>query len=125
MLEVMMRAELRHLSSPDVDPEQFQQDGPFGFLVMAFVGPNDGPGEESFDFMLCTPEWFASCMDRGIMPGRRNIFVKHYDYSELEDFVRDYCASCQGDGWGEVALKVARIAHWEFEDYDSRPRGLN
>lgn len=29
---------------------------------MAMIGPADGMGEESFESMLCTPDWFASKM---------------------------------------------------------------
>jgi Immunity protein 8 len=98
---------------------------PSGFSFRLLSAPSDGPGEESFDFMLCTPEWFASNMTDEIMWGRHYAFMKRYNYAELERRVRDYCASCQGESWNEVALKVARVGHWEFEDYDPRPRGLN
>jgi hypothetical protein len=26
-------------------------------------------------------------------------------------------ANCEGDTWQQVALKVGRLGHWEFEDY--------
>jgi len=30
------------------------------FYVEAFVGPNDGVGEERFGFTVCTPRWLAA-----------------------------------------------------------------
>lgn len=65
-----VRAKLRFLHSPDADPlERFAPNGAFGILVMAIVGPVDAPGEESFDFMLCTPDWLAAHMENDITLG--------------------------------------------------------
>jgi hypothetical protein len=116
-----IQAELRFLSSPDADPlEEFRPNGPFGILVQAIVGPRLAMGEESFDFIVCTPEWFAANRLpelKSIASGRNFIFVNQYNYFDLEGFVRNYCASCEGATWEDVAKKVARIGHWEFEDY--------
>ena len=84
---------------------------------MAMVGPADGPGEESFDFMLCTPDWFASEMKGNIAVGRHHVFIKRFNYSELRRFVEDYCATCSGTSWAEVGEKLGRLGKWEFEDY--------
>src|SRR5580698_6825215 len=56
-----IRAELRFLSATGVaDPlEAYHPEPPFGFCVLAIVGPLGAPGQESFDFMVCTPDWFA------------------------------------------------------------------
>jgi Immunity protein 8 len=99
-----IRATLRSLYSPDADPlENFLPDDPFGILVQAMIGPADGPGEESFDFMLCTPEWFGSNMKDDIAIGRHHLFVNEFSYTRLEKFVRDYCTRCDGSSWQEVA----------------------
>jgi hypothetical protein len=121
MATQLVRADLRFLSSPDADPlEEFHPNGPFGILVQAIVGPAGAHGEESFDFMLCTPEWFASDRlpnSKSIALGRYFIFVREFNYAALKDYVRGYCASCEGDTWTEVAEKIARFGHSEFEDY--------
>jgi hypothetical protein len=59
-----VKGELRGLYSPDIpetDLESFRpEDGDnFALLVTAFVGPSDAPGEEMFDFVVCTPRWLA------------------------------------------------------------------
>ena len=115
-----VRAELKRLHSPDVlDLERFKPETPFGILIQAMTGPAGGEGEESFDFILCTPEWFADHMSKDIVSGRHHVFVKRYDYPALESFVRGFCASCRGDSWSAVAEKLGRIGKWEFEDYKS------
>ena len=100
---------------------------------MALVGPDEGEGAESFQFTLCTPEWFADNISRyygsvrdpfslgiGEIPivlGRHFLFVQKYDFGVLEKYVRGYCLSCEGPDWGTVGEKVGRLALWEFEDY--------
>jgi hypothetical protein len=99
------RAALRFLHSTDADPlRDFLPDGPFGIPVQAMIGPANGPGAESFEFMLCTPEWFGSNMKDDIALGRHYLFVKEFNYTRLEKFVRDYCTRCDGDSWQEVAV---------------------
>jgi hypothetical protein len=113
-----MQAELKSLFSPDADPlKDFRPQGPFGILVMAIVGPAGGRGEESFDFVLCTPDWFSAQINSDFTVGRHYLFVQRFDYAKLEAFVRNYCASCVGATWDEVAEKMSRLGHWEFEDY--------
>ena len=81
------------------------------------VGPAGEPGEESFGFTLCTPEWFAQNMKDTHVPGRHFLFVKEYDYPTLERYVRGYCQTCMGNSWKEVAEKVGLLGSWEFENY--------
>jgi hypothetical protein len=119
----VVRAELKSLHSPEADPLQdFRPSGPFGILVQAIVGPHGEKGQESFDFMLCSPEWFVADKlpsANSVVAARHYIFMREYDYSTLEKFVRDYCASCEGTTWREAAERVGRLGRWEFEDYGS------
>jgi hypothetical protein len=121
MTQNLIRAELKGLYSPDTPSlEDFDPDGPFGILVQAMIGPLNDRGEESFDIMVCTPEWLAATMikdNKDMVSGRHYLLVRRYDYRELKTFLQDYCTSCQGKSWQAVAEKLARIGHWEFEDY--------
>jgi hypothetical protein len=117
-----VEAELKKLHSPDVsDLRRFRPVGPFGILVQAMVGPQGDKGEESFDIMVCTPDWFAANMDEEIVNGRHYLFVKQYDYPALRFYIEDFCKSCKADSWRGVAEKLSRLGHWEFEDYDPKP----
>ena len=114
-----IRAELKRLHSPDVPSlKEFRPQSPFGILIQAIIGPAGTAHEESFDFIFCTPEWFADHMSKSIVPGRHHVFVKRYDYFALESFVRGFCTSCRGESWSTVGEKLGRIGKWEFEDYE-------
>jgi Immunity protein 8 len=118
LAEAVIVAELKDLSCTDVPSlEAFRPQGPFGISISAMVGPAGQPGEESFEFTLCTPEWFAQNMKDAFVLGRHHLFVKEYDYAALEKFVRGYCQRCTGTSWEEVAEKVAYLGYWEFENY--------
>lgn len=120
MASERLKAELRRLHSPDVrDLEKYTPDGPFGILVQAMIGPLGRQGEESFDIVVCTPDWFAEHMRLPIVSGRHFLFVVRYCYEEIWGYVMNFCASCEGATWPEVAQRVGRLGKWEFEDYES------
>jgi hypothetical protein len=116
-----MRAELKRLHSPDAkDLRAFTpvKDAPISLLVQAMVGPEGEDGEESFDFVLCSPAWLRQKVEAtGPLVGRHHLVMSAYDYNELERFVRRFCDGCTGATWNEVAAKLGRLGHWEFEDY--------
>lgn len=117
-----MKAKLKELYSPEAyNLAEFCPEEPDNFciLVSAIVGPEDSKGEESFNIQVCTPKWLCSYLDKcnGIMPGRHFLFVLEYDYEKIYDKIKRLIESCSGSNWNEVAEKVARIGHWEFEDY--------
>ena len=121
-----MRAELKGLHSPDVlDLENWMPDDPecFGFLLQIMAGSPDTEGADTFDAMVCTPAWFAKhelSKGRGIMAVEHTVFVQGYDYRLLVAFIERYCRRCEGASWNEVAAKLGRLGHWEFENYKER-----
>jgi hypothetical protein len=91
------------------------------------VGPLDEVGEESFDFIVCSPDWMFDQMPGNITMGLHYIFMKRFDHTQLEAFVERYCATCEGPSWRDVAQKVGRLGKWEFEEYEpsgTDPRGM-
>ncbi|MCK2222051.1 Imm8 family immunity protein (plasmid) [Actinomadura sp. ATCC 31491] len=64
--ETIMKAAIRHLHTPDIAPGTYVPDDPqrFMFLVQMIAGPDDGPGDESFDFTVCTPQWLQDQVER-------------------------------------------------------------
>jgi hypothetical protein len=92
--------------------------GMFGILVQAIVGPSDGEGEESFDFVVCSSRWFdAQGYDKGFAWPRHHLFLERWDYAIVERAITDVVERAEGADWNSVAEKIARYGHWEFEDY--------
>jgi hypothetical protein len=116
-----MRAVLRRLHSPDVhDLETWVPEGGacFGLLVQALVGPQDGEGEESFDFTVCSPEWLARKHGGdAVVFGRHHLFLLDYNFEKVRRAIESIVDSVEGNDWQEIASKIARYGKWEFEDY--------
>jgi immunity protein 8 of polymorphic toxin system len=119
-----VRAKLKRLHSPDIDDLESWSPGdePFGFQVSALIGPADSKGEESFDMIVCTPEWFAREQMRGqaIRSGIHTLFVTRYDYRALWNFIERAAQRSEGNDWHEIGLKLAWLGNWEFADYTPR-----
>ncbi|KAA8885733.1 hypothetical protein F3087_29335 [Nocardia colli] len=118
-----MHAAIRYLLTPDIDPATFSpaDPGKFMFLVQMLAGPADGPGEESFQFEVCTPAWLHERARReGPVTGRHQVIVDTFDWPSLQRFFQRLATRCSGTDWREVATKLSRYGHWEFEDYTPR-----
>jgi hypothetical protein len=90
----------------------------FGLLVQAMVGPSEGEGEESFDFIVCSPRWFdAQPFDKGFAWPLHHLFVKRWDYNAVERAISDVIRRAEGPDWSSVAAQIGRYGGWEFEDY--------
>jgi hypothetical protein len=115
-----MKATVRSIHSPDVDLESFLPEDPenVGVLIQMLVGPTEGPGEESFDVVVCTPGWLKSWIQlHGPTIGRHHLIVERYDFQEIRNHLTSIIEAEQGNTWQELALRVGRIGKWEFEDY--------
>lgn len=117
----MLQAELKEFHSPDVyDLETYQPENPsnFGFLLQAMVGIQGQNGEESFNIMVCTPDWLKSEFPKdATIWGRHYLIVFEYNFERISHFIIEYVKKCTGKDWQEIADRLARIGHWEFEDY--------
>ena len=117
-----MKAKIRsfHISG-SLNPNQFSPTDPenFSFLLELMVGPENADGAEIFDVQVCTPKWFLSTMKKNdVILGRHFLIVLEYDFDRIINRVRHLIETCTGNNWDEVAEKVSRIGHWEFEDYN-------
>jgi hypothetical protein len=117
-----MRANLKEMYSLELSTtlEEYRPAIPenFGLSVRLMVGPEGGNSMESFDVLVCTPDWIKEqfSQERCIW-GRHMLIVLEYDYALILQKISKHVASCQGKDWEEVANSVARVAAWEFEDY--------
>jgi hypothetical protein len=94
---------------PD-DPENFS------LWIEVRVGPDNAADSDDYRVLVCTPEWLRENVWEPRW-GRHMLIVRIYDRSIIEKCVHDYVAKCTGDGWRDIAEKVARNLSWEFEDY--------
>jgi hypothetical protein len=116
-----MKAVIRRLYSPDVDDlSNYIPSDPesFSFLLQMVAGPECEEGEESFDIQVCTPKWMLENYKQDeIIIGRHYLIVMEYNYDRILQRIRSFCSRCEGSTWEEVAEKLNRLGHWEFEDY--------
>lgn len=115
-----MKAEIKYINSPDIELEKFYPDEEdnFGFLLQLIVGPKDQEGEESFDLTVCTPIWLVkNHIQSDIILGRYYLIIFEYNYKRLYSYLKNYIENIEGKTWEEIALKLSKIAYWEFEGY--------
>lgn len=117
-----MNAEVRSLSSPDVDDlRAWVPPDPqcFAFLMRVMIGPAGQDGEEAIDIQVCTPLWLERTFaPDGLVSGWQMLIVFRYDYSMIERYVGKVVSSVSGRTWNEIGQKLTRLGRWEFEDYD-------
>ena len=123
----MIRAQVKAIYAGSVDAlkDHVPQDPANFFLnVTVMVGPYGEKGEESFDLYVCTPAWIAEKCERdGFVKGRHLLIVPGFNPDFIRALIVKFVERCEGDSWKEVAEKVSRIGHWEFEDYRDRMPG--
>ena len=115
-----MRAALRSLASYDVEDlsSWVPDSAEWAVGIRILAGPDDGPGEESFDVTVGSLAWLASRVRRdGVVDGRHHLFMESFDWPRLNSYIERRVQGCEGATWPEVAEKLARLGYWEFEDY--------
>jgi hypothetical protein len=115
-----MKANVRRFHSPDADLETFEPEDvrDVQVLVQIMVGPSGGPGEESFDVVVCTPSRLLRVVeDEGPLVGRHHLVVPIWDWPRIRLFLTDEVEAVDGVSWNDLASKLGRIGKWEFEDY--------
>ncbi|MCA5894737.1 immunity 8 family protein [Isoptericola sp. NEAU-Y5] len=118
-----MRATLRSLDF-DPDPGDLPADpSAFRFNARLTVGPDDGPGDETFDVTVCTPEWLSQACraSGGIYDARHHVVVTldQFDRRVLRDWFVRRVQGVEGDNWSRIGHRLGRLGFWEFEDYAS------
>ena len=116
-----MISEVKSMMSSDIyDLMSYTPDDKksFMFLIRVMVGANDEKGEESFDIEICTPKWLMDNHNLAeIVLGKHKLIVFEFDMRRILEKVKKLFDNCSGKDWNEIAIKLSRIGHWEFEDY--------
>jgi hypothetical protein len=81
-------------------------------------GPANEPGEEIFQFVVCTPRWLVSeSFPKGYCWGRSYLFVTSWSAPLVLRVFSDLCRHAEGPDWDTITTKLSRYGSWEFEDY--------
>ncbi len=116
-----MKAEVKKLFSLEIDDlANYVPSDPDCFQVSLrlIAGPEGQPGEESFDFQVCSPAWLLQSLgDEEVLLLRHQLLVRKFNFQKISEFILKFVSSCHGKNWEEVALMLSRLGVWEFEDY--------
>ena len=110
---------MRSVTSADVDIERYVPDRPDddGVWVRVIAGPANGPGEESFDVLVCTPLWLRRVVaEQGPQDGRYHLILEPMNLSLAAEHLRSRFEAEEAPDWLALAERLARFGHWEFED---------
>ena len=89
----------------------------FCVFVRVMAGPLQGRGEEAFDVRVCNPKWLEAELERdGFILCMHTVIVSEYDPDQIRRILTKLFERYSGNSWRDVALKLARIGHWEFEE---------
>jgi hypothetical protein len=116
-----MRATLRSLAF-DPDPSTLPADASaFRVNARLTVGPADGPGDETFDVTVCSPEWLAQATRKtgGIYDARHHVIVtvESFDERAIHAWFATRVQDVEGNDWNEVGSLLGQLGFWEFEGY--------
>jgi hypothetical protein len=98
-------------------PDVYQPKSPshFGIILYLFIGPEDGPCEELFQILVCSPSWFEKHeMAIPFRSGHAYLFAKSWDWLSVEAYLREYVASFESESWVKCGLRLARVFDWEM-----------
>lgn len=117
-----MKAEIKSIFSLDIesDLKNYQPDRSdnFAFNLRMIISPKGMVGEESFDLMVCTPDWLKDNINKTeILFGRHYLIVFQYDYDAIYKKLTEYVNNIEASNWDEIGTLIGRIGYWEFEDY--------
>lgn len=115
-----MKAIVKEVYSSDLDVETYRPADPFddGQWIRLLIGPDDGPGEESFDVLVCTPRWLAREIEReGMQLVRHALVMEEFDLSRAIERLRHEVGLASGSTWQHLLLGLVQIGHWEFDGY--------
>jgi hypothetical protein len=116
-----MLSEVKNIISPDIINFQSywpEDEESFSFLLTVLVGPKGENVEESFDIVVCTPKWLLSKYDKNeTILGADKLIVFEFNMERILARIRKLFDNCSGSDWNDIAIKLSRVGHWEFENY--------
>lgn len=79
------------------------------------------PGEESLDFMVCSPAWLKAAIqsEGGPMVGRHRLIMDPFDLEAGIEFMKSKILGESASDYRELTDRLAGLGYCEFEDYIS------
>lgn len=116
-----MLSEIKGVISPDIlDFKNYwpENEECFSFLITVLVGPKNTEIQESFNVVVCTPQWLLKMYNENdTILGQNKLIVFKFDMERILARIKKLFNNCEGDTWNDIAIKLSRIGHWEFENY--------
>jgi Immunity protein 8 len=117
-----MESEVKSIMSTDIfcDLESYRPDDyeSFMFPLTVSAGIKGKEGADMFDILVCSPKGLLDHYSpEEIILGRHMLIAFKLDMLFILGRIKKLFNGCIGENWDEIAVKLARIGHWEFEDY--------
>lgn len=117
----MTPLELRSLSSPDADPDDWlPDDNRVLILLQLEVGVVGQLGADTFNVVVATPEGLSSLAqddELGALAHRATIVVREFTWKKVRTVLEGILRQCVAPTWSESVLKLQRYFQWEYEDF--------
>lgn len=114
-----VEAEFKGISWVETYPiEEYSPDPtkPFSIELTLLIGPKGLPGEEIFLVDISNILFLAQELNElGPRLLATTIMMREFSVMAVEKIVRDYCKTCRGHTWRDVAILLMRLGRWEFE----------
>ena len=99
-----MRATLKEMYSIElpVKLEEYLPAHPenVGLSIRLIVGPEGNDSGESFDLLVCTPDWINEQFTQvSSIWGRHMLIVPRYDHALIRQKISHQVSTCQGEDW--------------------------
>jgi hypothetical protein len=119
----LVQAEFRSISWLEPYPiEQYKPDPsePFSIELTVLIGPKGLQGEEIF-YVDVSNVLFLEQELRHSGPHAisSTILVDEFSVEAIERILREFCGTCRGRTWHDVALMLMRLGRWEYEGMET------
>lgn len=88
----------------------------FEIVIRLMIGTKNEDTAESFDITVCSAKRIMAINEFAIW-GKSFLIVDSYDCDKITNVIKHRIESIVGKDWDDLAVKISRLADWEFEDY--------
>ena len=110
-----MMPELKWMFSPDVEIETFapEEGAPWGFLLQIGLAPPGIDGADSFDVIVCSPDWIPLHYGSdAIVDGRFHLIMATYSEAILKSYIERTARNSAAPTWNEVVDRFGQVAQF-------------